>query len=139
VLQQKGILVYRDEYENPEQMTDVQAVPQSIMEFFPSHGGTHYFGMAAARLLTSDGTTLVAKNPVGVPVGPDTNGAGMFDWLSRLGVSGGETQTLSGPVAIEVSPGGMDDPLRKIRMQLPKRPAADRPLIGQIMLNMDRK
>ncbi|MBC7966878.1 MAG: PDZ domain-containing protein [Fuerstia sp.] len=139
VVQEKGVAVFRGEFafrENPEER---KAVSQSIVEFVPSSDGTHYIGLATARLLTSDGKPLDREKPVGILLerAVPADLAAIRSWSDLIGV-GREMKSLQSPLAVVTNRDGTQSFQSLPRgFQLPKASATDKTLIDQIMLHVN--
>ena len=138
VVQEKGVPVFRDEFTFRENPAELRAVSQSVVEFVPSHDGTHYIGLATARLLTSDGKQVDREKPAGILLEPAVPAElSTFQWISNLAGVGREMKSMSVPVVISRDGKQSFQPL-PADFQLQKAPAADKTLIDQIMLKVNQ-
>lgn len=141
VVQEKGVSVFRDEFTFREIPDERVAVSQAIVDFVPSSDGTHYIGLATARLVTSDGKPFDREKPAGIllePAVPADSAA--FQWLSNLAGVGREMKSLQTPMAFVIGRDGKQSfqPLPP-GFEVPKAPATDRSLIDQIMQNGNKE
>ena len=135
VLHERKFPVFRDGGNYRVIAAQTPTVPESIKEFFPIHGGTHYIGLATTELLTSTAEQVNHINPAGQSIEPyDTKPLTSFEWITQIAGRNDVVKPLSAPIAVTISQNGTPSvfPLAS-RFQPRRTPATDNAIVERIV------
>lgn len=128
------VLVYADDSNPRNEMSDHSVAPEAITEFVSVSGGTHYVGLAMSCLLTVDGKLPDRAKPPGTLIQQENSSANAT--LDRLDGAGDDT-TITAPAAITIPSKEPVAILQHVRKnQVTKLPASNEILIERIMADV---
>ncbi|MDA1229250.1 MAG: PDZ domain-containing protein [Planctomycetota bacterium] len=101
VLHEREFPIFRDEFSFREIAAETPAAHQSIIDFVPMRGGTHYIGLATTELLTSNAEQVSHEKPLGQSIEPYVaKPSASFEWLTKLAGLDDLMKPSSAPLAV---------------------------------------